>query len=59
MIVQITVGDDAETVSGLRARDVPAAVAEFDPVSVGVNCSLGPQAVLHGIEQMRSATTCP
>jgi homocysteine S-methyltransferase len=59
LIVQITVGDDAETVSGLRARDVPAAVAAFDPVSVGVNCSLGPQAVLHGIEQMRTATDLP
>ncbi len=59
LIVQITVGDDAETVSGLRARDVPAAVAAFDPVSVGVNCSLGPQAVLHGIEQMRAATDLP
>jgi methionine synthase / methylenetetrahydrofolate reductase(NADPH) len=59
LIVQITVGDDAETVAGLAARDVPAAVAPFHPVSVGVNCSLGPQAVLRGIEQMRTATDLP
>jgi homocysteine S-methyltransferase len=59
LIVQVTVGDDAETVAGLRARDVPAAVAAFDPVSVGVNCSLGPQTVLLGIEQMRAATDLP
>src|SRR6478752_795098 len=51
LIVQVTVGDDAETVAGLAAAEVPAAVAGFDPVAVGVNCSLGPQAVLHGIER--------
>jgi homocysteine S-methyltransferase len=59
LIVQVTVGDDAETVAGLAAADVPAAVAGFDPVAVGVNCSLGPQAVLHGIERMRAATGLP
>jgi methionine synthase / methylenetetrahydrofolate reductase(NADPH) len=59
LIVQVTVGDDAETVAGLAARDVPAAVAPFHPVSVGVNCSLGPQTVLRGIEQMRAATDLP
>lgn len=59
LIVQVTVGDDAETVAGLATRDVPAAVAPFDPVAVGVNCSLGPQSVLHGIEQMRTATGLP
>ncbi len=59
LIVQVTVGDDAETVAGLAAADVPAAVAGFDPVVVGVNCSLGPQTVLHGIERMRAATGLP
>jgi methionine synthase / methylenetetrahydrofolate reductase(NADPH) len=59
LIVQVTVGDDAETVAGLATRDVPAAVAPFDPVAVGVNCSLGPQSVLHGTEQMRTATGLP
>ena len=59
LIVQVTVGDDAETVAGLAAADVPAAVAGFDPVAVGVNCSLGPQTVLHGIERMRAETGLP
>jgi methionine synthase / methylenetetrahydrofolate reductase (NADH) len=59
LIAQITVGDDAETVAGASARDLPAAVAAFDPVAVGVNCSLGPQTVLHGIEKMRAATGLP
>ncbi|HEY3763745.1 MAG TPA: homocysteine S-methyltransferase family protein, partial [Gaiellales bacterium] len=59
LIVQVTVGDDAETVAGLAARDVPAAVSVFDPIAVGVNCSLGPQTVLAGIEQMRAATDLP
>jgi methionine synthase / methylenetetrahydrofolate reductase(NADPH) len=59
LIVQVTVGDDAETVAGLAARAVPAAVAEFAPTAVGVNCSLGPQTVLQGLEQMRAATDLP
>jgi homocysteine S-methyltransferase len=59
MIGQVTVGEDAETVTGLAAADVPAAVADLDLVAVGVNCSLGPQSVLFGLERMRSATGLP
>jgi methionine synthase I (cobalamin-dependent)/5,10-methylenetetrahydrofolate reductase len=59
LIAQVTVGDDAETVTGVAAADVPAALAELDLVAVGVNCSLGPQTVLAGIESMRSATDLP
>jgi methionine synthase I (cobalamin-dependent)/5,10-methylenetetrahydrofolate reductase len=59
LIAQVTVGEDAETVTGLAAADVPAAVAELDLVAVGVNCSLGPQSVLSGLERMRPATGLP
>jgi homocysteine S-methyltransferase len=59
LIAQVTVGDDAETVAGLAAADVPAALAGLDPVAVGVNCSLGPQTVLAGLESMRAATDLP
>jgi methionine synthase I (cobalamin-dependent)/5,10-methylenetetrahydrofolate reductase len=59
LIAQVTVGDDAETVAGVAAADVPAALAGLDPVAVGVNCSLGPQTVLAGLESMRAATDLP
>jgi methionine synthase / methylenetetrahydrofolate reductase (NADH) len=59
LIAQVTVGEDAETVTGLAAADVPAAVAQLDLVAVGVNCSLGPQSVLSGLERMRPATGLP
>ncbi|HEX5249656.1 MAG TPA: bifunctional homocysteine S-methyltransferase/methylenetetrahydrofolate reductase [Gaiellales bacterium] len=59
LIAQVTVGDDAETVAGVAAADVPAALAELKPVAVGVNCSLGPQTVLAGLESMRAATDLP
>ena len=59
LIAQVTVGDDAETVAGVAAADVPAALAELMPVAVGVNCSLGPQTVLAGLESMRAATDLP
>jgi methionine synthase / methylenetetrahydrofolate reductase(NADPH) len=55
LVAQVTVGDDAETVTGARAADVPAALAPFRPAAVGVNCSLGPASVLAGLEQMRAA----
>jgi methionine synthase / methylenetetrahydrofolate reductase(NADPH) len=59
LIAQVTVGEDGETVTGLAAADVPAAVAELDLVAVGVNCSLGPQSVLSGLELMRPRTDLP
>jgi homocysteine S-methyltransferase len=59
LIAQITVGDDAETVAGTRAREVPAALAPFRPAAVGVNCSLGPATVLSALEEMRAATDGP
>jgi methionine synthase / methylenetetrahydrofolate reductase (NADH) len=59
LVAQVTVGEDAETVTGLAAADVPAGVAELDLTAVGVNCSLGPQSVLAGLERMRPATGLP
>jgi methionine synthase I (cobalamin-dependent)/5,10-methylenetetrahydrofolate reductase len=59
LIAQVTVGDDAETVAGLAAAAVPRALAGLDPVAVGVNCSLGPQTVLAGLESMRAGTDLP
>jgi methionine synthase / methylenetetrahydrofolate reductase(NADPH) len=59
LIAQVTVGEDAETVTGLAAADVPAAVDGLELVAVGVNCSLGPQSVLSGLERMRPATGLP
>jgi methionine synthase / methylenetetrahydrofolate reductase(NADPH) len=59
LIAQVTVGDDAETPAGVAVADVPAALAGLDLVAVGVNCSLGPQTVLAGLERMRTATDWP
>ena len=59
LIAQVTVQDDAETITGSRAADVAAAFDGGQVLAVGVNCSLGPYSVLAGLEEMRPATALP
>jgi methionine synthase / methylenetetrahydrofolate reductase(NADPH) len=59
LIAQVTVQDDAETITGSRAADVAAAFDGGQVLAVGVNCSLGPHSVLAGLEEMRPATALP
>ena len=59
LIAQVTVQEDAETITGSRAADVAAAFAGGQVLAVGVNCSLGPYSVLAGLEEMRPATSLP
>jgi methionine synthase I (cobalamin-dependent)/5,10-methylenetetrahydrofolate reductase len=59
LIAQVTVQDDAQTITGSRAADVAAAFAAGQLLAVGVNCSLGPYSVLAALEEMRPATRLP
>ncbi|MGZ4430393.1 MAG: bifunctional homocysteine S-methyltransferase/methylenetetrahydrofolate reductase [Gaiellales bacterium] len=59
LIAQITVQDDAETVTGTTAHEVAAAFSGDGVVAVGVNCSIGPQSVISALEDMRTATDLP
>jgi methionine synthase I (cobalamin-dependent)/5,10-methylenetetrahydrofolate reductase len=59
LIAQVTVQDDAQTITGSRAADVAAAFDAGQLLAVGVNCSLGPYSVLAALEEMRPATGLP
>jgi methionine synthase I (cobalamin-dependent)/5,10-methylenetetrahydrofolate reductase len=58
LVAQVTVQDDAQTVTGSTAAEVAGGFGG-ELVAVGVNCSLGPQSVLHALEQMRPHTQLP
>ncbi len=60
LIAQVTVGRRRRD----RGRSAPPPTSRrrsrsSSPVAVGVNCSLGPQTVLAGLERMRAATDLP
>jgi methionine synthase I (cobalamin-dependent)/5,10-methylenetetrahydrofolate reductase len=59
LIAQVTVQDDAQTITGSSAADVAAAFTADQVLAVGVNCSLGPHSVLTALEEMRPATDLP
>ncbi len=60
VIVEITVQDDGDTITGSTAAQVAAAFGtDSGAVAVGVNCSLGPHSVLAGLARMRDATGLP
>ena len=52
VIAQVTVQDDGLTVTGAGGGDVVETLAGRGAAVVGVNCSLGPQSVLAGLERM-------
>ena len=52
VISQMTIGPDGLTAFGATAEDIARALAEWGADIVGLNCSVGPQTVLEGIEKM-------
>ena len=60
IIAQLTVNDHSETPYGERIESAIARIAEIDAVTaVGLNCSVGPSAMLENLEQIRKVTQKP
>ena len=56
VIAQMTIGGDGRTPFGATPADVARALERFGADVIGLNCSVGPQAILDAVEQMTQAT---
>ncbi|HEY0776846.1 MAG TPA: bifunctional homocysteine S-methyltransferase/methylenetetrahydrofolate reductase, partial [Gemmatirosa sp.] len=56
VVAQMTVGTDLRTPYGATPADVARALDGWGADVVGLNCSVGPQAMLEAIEQMAAVT---
>ncbi|MEX1187181.1 MAG: bifunctional homocysteine S-methyltransferase/methylenetetrahydrofolate reductase [Gemmatimonadaceae bacterium] len=56
VIAQMTIGTDCLTPYGVSAADVAKALDAFGADIIGLNCSVGPQAILEAIEKMAPVT---
>jgi methionine synthase I (cobalamin-dependent)/5,10-methylenetetrahydrofolate reductase len=56
VIAQMTIGVDGVSPFGVRPADIAVALDRFGADIVGLNCSVGPQAILDAIEKMAPAT---
>jgi homocysteine S-methyltransferase len=56
VIAQMTIGTDCLTPFGASAQDVARALDAYGADIVGLNCSVGPQAILEAIEKMATVT---
>src|SRR5689334_13326067 len=52
VIAQMTIGADGRTPYGASPEDVVRALDRFGADVIGLNCSVGPQAILEAIEKM-------
>jgi methionine synthase / methylenetetrahydrofolate reductase(NADPH) len=52
IVALLTFDEDAQTLSGVSARDAAERLSALDVVAIGANHSAGPQASLRAIEQM-------
>jgi len=56
LIAQMTVGVDGRTAYGASPDDLARALEQLDVDVIGLNCSVGPQAILEAIEKMAAVT---
>jgi len=56
VIAQMTIGVDGRTSYGASADDLARTLDKLDVDIIGLNCSVGPQAILEAIEKMAGAT---
>jgi homocysteine S-methyltransferase len=57
VIAQMTVGEDLRTPYGATPADVARALDAWGADVIGLNCSVGPQAILDAVEQMAAVGT--
>jgi methionine synthase / methylenetetrahydrofolate reductase(NADPH) len=56
VIAQMTIGVDGRTSYGASPEDLARTLDKLDVDVIGLNCSVGPQAILEAIEKMAGAT---
>jgi homocysteine S-methyltransferase len=56
VVVQMTVQDDGTTPNGTRPEDFACRLDEWGADLIGLNCSVGPAAVLETLERMAATT---
>jgi methionine synthase / methylenetetrahydrofolate reductase(NADPH) len=56
VIAQMTIGVDGRTSYGASAEDLARTLDKLEVNVIGLNCSVGPQAILEAIEKMASVT---
>jgi len=56
VIAQMTIGVDGRTAYGATPEDVARTLDKLDVDVIGLNCSVGPQAILEAIEKMAAVT---
>ncbi len=56
IVAQMTIGSDGRTPYGAAPADVARALDEAGADVIGLNCSVGPQAILEAIEKMAAVT---
>ncbi|MEO6208969.1 MAG: bifunctional homocysteine S-methyltransferase/methylenetetrahydrofolate reductase [Gemmatimonadaceae bacterium] len=56
VIAQMTIGQDGLTPFGATPEDVARALDDWGADVIGLNCSVGPQAILEAIERMAAVT---
>ena len=56
VIAQMTIGVDGRTAYGATPEDLARTLDKLDVDVIGLNCSVGPQAILEAIEKMTAVT---
>jgi homocysteine S-methyltransferase len=56
VVVQMTIQDDGSTPNGTLPEDFARQLDEWGADVIGINCSVGPTAVLEALERMATAT---
>ena len=56
VIAQMTIGQDGLTPFGATPEDIARALDEWGADVIGLNCSVGPQAILEAVERMAAVT---
>jgi homocysteine S-methyltransferase len=59
IVAHVTIGDDANLLSGEPLSTFVAGVADLAPDAIGLNCSVGPKAMLDALENLRTITALP
>ncbi len=59
LIAQITIGDDGKLLSGAPLQNFVAALAGYTIDAIGMNCSVGPKAMLEALEEFKTLTSLP
>lgn len=56
IIAQMTLEEDGNSLEGVAPEEFAAKLDSYGPDAIGVNCSVGPHAMLSAIERMATAT---